>query len=76
MSRLHGLSGLQQLQLRGCFRVTDVGLRSVGTLSSLTLLDCQECWQVTTTGLAVLSGALLLALSWERSTRLNSGIHG
>ena len=57
LSRLRSLSRLQQLQLRGCFRVTDAGLRSVGALVSLTSLDCQECWQTTAAGLAGLSGA-------------------
>ena len=57
LSRLRSLSRLQQLQLRGCFRVTDAGLRSVGELVTLTSLDCQECWQTTAAGLAGLSGA-------------------
>lgn len=57
LSRLRGLTRLQQLQLRGCFRVTDSGLRSVGALASLTSLDLQECWQTTAAGLAGLSGA-------------------
>ena len=73
LSRLRGLSRLQQLQLRGCFRVSDVGLRSIGALSSLTSLDCQECWQVTTAGLAVLSGVRLRPFSWGAQHGLECG---
>ena len=64
LSRLRSLSRLQQLQLRGCFRVTDAGLRSVGALVSLTSLDCQECWQTTAAGLAGLSGAGRITEAW------------
>lgn len=48
---------LRQLQLKGCYRIADPGLVALGCLSSLTQLNLQECWQITATGIAGLSGA-------------------
>ena len=73
------MSRLQQLQLRGCFRVTDAGLRSIGALVSLTALDLQECWQTTAAGLAGLSRArpevLLIAACWCLAAILAASRH-
>jgi len=47
---------LQELHLRGCYKVGDPGLAALGRLASLTLLNLQECWQITAAGVAGLSG--------------------
>ena len=47
---------LQELHLRGCYKVGDAGISAVGRLTSLTLLNLQECWQITAAGVSGLSG--------------------
>lgn len=50
-------SKLEELHLKGCYRVGDAGLAALGHLHSLKLLNLHECWQITAAGLQGLSGA-------------------
>ena len=50
------LSRLQELNLKGCYKVADAGMAALAHLRSLRALNLQECWQITAAGLAHLSG--------------------
>ncbi len=50
------LSRLQELNLKGCYKIEDAGLAGLSLLTSLTSINMQECWQITAQGLAALSG--------------------
>ncbi len=50
------LSQLQELNLKGCYKIEDGGLAGISLLTSLTSINMQECWQITAQGLAALSG--------------------
>lgn len=54
---LAGLSQLEEINLKGCYKVADSGCQALAHLTSLALLNLQECWQVTAAGLACLAGA-------------------
>ena len=51
------LTGLRDLNLKGCYKVADAGLAGVGALTALTALNLHECWQITAHGPLALSGA-------------------
>lgn len=57
MREWKGLSHLQELNLKGCYKIEDAGLQGLSLLTSLTSINMQECWQITADGLAALSGA-------------------
>ena len=52
------LKALQELNLKGCYKIEDAGLQGLSLMTSLTSLNLQECWQITAQGLAAISGAL------------------
>ena len=52
------LTGLQSLSLRGCVRVTDVGLAHLRALPGLRSLDLWGCKEVTDAGREALKAAL------------------
>lgn len=62
---LRRCKALQELHLKGCYRVGDAGLAALGALKSLTLLNLHECWQVTAGGLLSLSGPPLAFGAWR-----------
>ena len=51
------LKALQELNLKGCYKIEDAGLQGLALMTSLTSLNLQECWQITAQGLAAISGA-------------------
>ena len=57
------LSRLQELNLKGCYKIEDAGLQGLSLLTSLTSLNMQECWQITQNGLAAISGQCCLKLA-------------
>ena len=54
---LTGMSRLSEINLKGCYKVADMGMAALAYLTSLLVLNLQECWQITANGLARLSGA-------------------
>ena len=66
---LSALTGLSDLNLKGCYKVADAGLAGVGALSALTALCLHECWQITAQGLLALSGAAHPHAHWARCPR-------
>ena len=53
---LSGLTGLTELNMKGCYRVGDQGLSHLAALPYLHKLNLHGCWQITAAGLAYLSG--------------------
>lgn len=54
------LRSLQELNLKGCYKIEDGGLQGLSLMTSLTSLNLQECWQITEGGLAAISGSTLV----------------
>lgn len=50
------LRHLQELNLKGCYKIEDAGLQGLSLLTGLTSINMQECWQITADGLSALSG--------------------
>ena len=50
------LRSLQELNLKGCYKIEDAGLQGLSLMTSLTSLNLQECWQITAEGLGAISG--------------------
>ncbi len=55
------LRSLQELNLKGCYKIEDAGLQGLSFMTSLTSLNLQECWQITAEGLAAISGTAFCA---------------
>lgn len=55
------MKSLQELNLKGCYKIEDAGLQGLSFMTSLTSLNLQECWQITAEGLAAISGGSLLS---------------
>ena len=51
---------LQELHLKGCYKLTNLSVAALRHLTSLTLLNLHECWQITAAGVASLSSKLTL----------------
>lgn len=52
---LQGCKQLQELNLRGCYKLTNLSVAALRSLTALTLLNLHECWQITAAGVASLS---------------------
>ena len=57
------LKSLQELNLKGCYKIEDAGLQGLSFMTSLTSLNLQECWQITAEGLAAISGIMAPSLA-------------
>jgi hypothetical protein len=73
-----GLSLLQELNLKGCYKIEDAGLQGLSLLTSLTSINMQECWQITAQGLAALSGApqLFNRFQWSETLSIDQSSKG
>lgn len=58
MHLLSGLTGLTELNMKGCYRVGDQGLSQLAALNHLHKLNLHGCWQITAAGLAHITGLL------------------
>ena len=63
------LKSLQELNLKGCYKIEDTGLQGLSLMTSLTSLNLQECWQITAEGLASISGSAHTQLSQQSGYR-------
>lgn len=52
---LHECKHLQELHLKGCYKLTNLSVAALRNLTALTLLNLHECWQITAAGVASLS---------------------
>lgn len=55
LGALQGCKQLQELNLRGCYKLTNLSVAALQKLTALTLLNLHECWQITAAGMASLS---------------------
>ena len=55
LGALQGCKQLQELNLRGCYKLTNRSVAALRGLTALTLLNLHECWQITAVGVASLS---------------------
>ena len=59
LQALQQCKNLQELHLRGCYKLTNLSVAALRNLNAITLLNLHECWQITAAGVASLASKAL-----------------